>query len=93
MRIRSIEAKNKYLLELTFEDGQRGTVDVGDLAGRGVFACWEQPGAFERVAIGSGGEAVWDCGVDLCADMLYLRLTDARPANVLPGLEDEPRCA
>ncbi|HEX7010967.1 MAG TPA: DUF2442 domain-containing protein [Phycisphaeraceae bacterium] len=59
-----------YRLWLRYEDGIEGEVDLSDLAGRGVFAAWQEPGAFDRVSIGTGGEAAWVSGTDLCPDML-----------------------
>ncbi len=93
LRVIKVEAKAGYVLKLSFEDGFTGTADLRDLAGRGVFACWNEPGAFESVSVGDGGEVVWECGVDLCGDALYLRATGKDPAEVLPGLGREPRCA
>lgn len=29
-----------YTLSLVFDDGVQGIVDLSDLAGKGVFACW-----------------------------------------------------
>lgn len=72
-----------YRLHLRFEDGTEGTVDLSDLAGRGVFAAWDEPGAFDRVTVGEHGELVWSEVLDLCSDALYLRLT-GRTADALP---------
>ena len=86
MRVTKVKIRERYRLELSFNDGVSGVVDVGDLAGQGVFTSWLQPGAFEDVSVGSGGELVWTCGVDLCADALYLRLTGKKPGSIFPSL-------
>lgn len=72
-----------YRLYLCFEDGVEGTVDLSDLAGRGVFEVWNEPGAFERVEIGPHGELAWSDELDVCSDSLYLRLTGLA-AEALP---------
>lgn len=84
--ITEVKPLDQHRLRLRFEDGAEGEVDVSDLAGRGVFKAWDQPGAFEDVSIGTGGELVWKCGVDLCADMLYMRMSGKSPEEVFPRL-------
>ena len=50
-------------------------VDLSRLVGKGVFQLWNDPEAFGRVSLGTGGELVWSDEVDLCADALYLEVT------------------
>ena len=88
MRLVEVQPRAKFRLWLRYSDGVQGEVALSDLAGRGVFTCWNQPGAFERVRIGSGGEVVWEAGVDLCPDMLYMRLTGKRPEQMFPALAE-----
>ncbi len=88
-KITNVKALQPYRLELTFDDGTSGTVDVSHLAGKGVFACWNDPAVFARVRIGSSGELVWADQVDLCPDALYLNLTGKKPEELFPGLRRE----
>lgn len=85
-RITKVKAGRGFQVELTFDDGASGTVDLSDLAGKGVFEAWLEPSAFAMVKIGSSGELVWGTGIDLCPDALYLRLTGKKPEDVFPGL-------
>ena len=89
-KITKIQALQGYCLELTFDDGVSGTVDLSDLVGKGVFALWRDRHAFEQVQIGSSGELVWGDQVDLCPDSLYLKVTGKRPDEVFPALRHEP---
>lgn len=93
MKITGIQPAGRYRLRVEFDDGVAGIVDLSDLSGRGVFNAWETPGAFESVGIGSGGEAIWDCGVDYCADAMYLRLTGKSVEEVMPALRAESKVA
>ena len=88
-RIERVRAMERYRLELTFSDGTHGVVDLADLAGRGVFALWDDYEQFLGVRIGDTGELVWSDQVDLCADSVYLRLTGKRPEEVFPNLKRE----
>ncbi len=93
MKIVKVRAEMTFTIWVEFDDGAEGRVDLSDLAGRGVFAAWDDDGAFGSVSIGAFGELVWECGVDLCPDSIYLRLTGKSPADIFPILRDEPRCA
>jgi hypothetical protein len=88
-KIKQVKAMDGYRLDVTFDDGTRGVADVSDLAGRGVFAIWNDRAAFERVEIGSSGELVWNGEIDLCPDALYLRVTGRKAEDVFPLLKKE----
>lgn len=75
-----------YQLHIRYADGVEGDVDLSELAGRGVFSHWDDPGAFERVSIGDSGEIRWSDQVDLCPDALYLEITGKSPEDVFPNL-------
>jgi hypothetical protein len=88
-KIVSVGVLDGYRLDLTFEDGIRGVVDLHDLVGSGVFELWNDYAAFQKVRIGDGGELVWSDVVDLCPDSLYLRLTGKSPSDIFPNLKRE----
>jgi hypothetical protein len=89
-QITRVEVLQGYRLALTFDDGTAGTVDLAALAGKGVFACWNDPAVFAQVRIGSSGELVWGNQVDLCPDALYLKVTGKQPEELFPALRQEP---
>lgn len=86
-RVILVRPTSAIRLELTFDDGAAGAVDLSHLAGRGVFHLWLEPGGFEAVRIGDEGELVWGDAVDLCPDALYLKMTGKTPASLFPALE------
>ena len=71
MRITRAESLPNFLLELQFDNGESGVVDLSSLVGRGVFVAWEQPGVFEQVSLTSEGAVEWPGELDLCPDALY----------------------
>jgi len=83
-RLISLTPLPGYQLALAFDDGVEGVADLSDLAGHGVFTGWLQSGEFEKVTIGTGGEAVWASGVDQCPDALYLRTLRTSTLNTDP---------
>jgi len=88
-KITRAEVQENYRLDLMFEDGTCGVVDLSDLVGRGVFVLWNNYSEFRKVKIGSVGELVWTDQVDLCPDSLYLKVTGKQPEDLFPGLNHE----
>jgi hypothetical protein len=89
-KICKVKVLPDYHLELKFDDGVSGTVNLSENVGKGVFALWRDPRVFEQVCIGSSGELVWGEQVDLCPDALYLKVTGKKPEDIFPALRDQP---
>lgn len=88
-KVTEVTVMDDYRLGLTFGDGVRGTVDLSHLAGKGVFAAWQDYGVFRAVQIGSSGELTWGEQIDFCPDSLYLKVTGQVPEDVFPTLKHE----
>ena len=88
-KITKVKVLQGYHLELAFDDGVCGVVDLSELVGTGVFALWGDRHVFEQVRIGSFGELVWGDQIDLCPDSLYLRATGKKPEDIFPALRRE----
>ena len=86
MKITEAKPLEKYKVFLRFDDGVSGVVDLGDIAGRGVFEAWRRDGIFEQVRITKVGALEWPGELDLCADALYLKLTSKQPEDIFPTL-------
>jgi hypothetical protein len=81
-----VKALTDFRLWLHYPDGVSGTVDLSHLAGKGVFALWNDPRQFARVYIGSLGSISWTEEVELCPDALYMEITGKSPKEVFPSL-------
>jgi hypothetical protein len=88
-KIVKVKALPDFTLELEFDNGITGTVNLSNLAGRGVFAIWRDGNIFEQVRISPSGELVWSDRVDLCPDALYFKVTGKKPEDVFPALRQE----
>ena len=86
MRITEAKPAGRFQVLLRFDDGTSGTVDLGHLAGRGVFSAWLREGEFERLSVSAEGALQWPGDLDLCPDSLYLQLTGRTAAEVFPAL-------
>ncbi len=89
-KIATVKVSQGYRLELEFDDGVSGTVDLSGLVGKGVFALWRDWQAFEQVRVGPSGELAWRDQIDLCPDALYLKVTGKKPEDVFPVLRKQP---
>lgn len=83
----AVRTQKGYRLWIRYEDGTEGTVDLSDLAERGVFKSWEDRSIFEAVRINESGAIEWPGGLDLCGDAVYMRLTEKSPDEVFPKLK------
>lgn len=84
-----VEARPGYHVYLEFADGTKGEVDLSRLVGKGVFRVWNDYRFFENVRLGDHREIKWDDEIELCADSLYLELTDKSPEDLFPELQRE----
>ena len=70
-----VKAGTKFKLQLRYDDGTEGVVDLSHLAGRGVFQIWNEGDTFLHVAIDPETNAlVWNDIADLDPDSLYLQI-------------------
>ncbi|MCY3585257.1 MAG: DUF2442 domain-containing protein [Acidimicrobiales bacterium] len=81
-----IEARSGYRLWVAFDDGTEGELDLSRRAGRGVFAVWDEPGAFESAEITPRRTIRWTDDAELCADAVYLQITGLEAEQLMPGL-------
>ena len=81
-----VRAHPNYRIWLRYDDGTEGEVDLSDLAGRGVFAAWNDAAFFASVRLGSHGAVEWGSDIDLCPDAMYLRLTGKTPDDFLQAV-------
>lgn len=88
IRVVAVEPRENLRVWARFADGVEGVADFSDLAGKGVFAAWNDPQHFASVAIDPRTHTLaWPGGIDLCPDSLYDELVTesgsgqaARPA-------------
>jgi hypothetical protein len=85
-KITHVNVLKDYHLEIRFDDGVSGIVDLSGLAGKGVFSIWNDYGQFEKVQIAPTGELIWNGQVDLCPDSLYMKITGQNVDDIFPSI-------
>jgi hypothetical protein len=78
-----------YKIWLKFTNDTSGKVDLSHLAGKGVFAFWNEYENFEKVFVENGRSLIWADEIDIDADSLYLKLTGKKPEELFPALKEE----
>ena len=78
-----------YRLWLEYADGVAGEVSLSYLAGKGVFALWNDYAAFERVYIDDSGAIAWTDDAALCPDALYMKITGKTPEQLFSSRKVE----
>jgi len=74
-RIAKISALAGYRLEIEFEDGVTGTVDVESELFGPVFTPLRDEAVFAQVSLDEFGAPCWPTGADLAPDAIYEMLT------------------
>ncbi len=87
VKLKTAIPRSEYKLFLGYDDGVVGEVDLSHLVGRGVFALWLDPAAFEAVSIGAHSAIHWTDDVELCGDALYLQITGKPVEQLFPNLK------
>jgi hypothetical protein len=89
----NVRALPGYKLWIKYSNGVEGEADLSHLAGKGVFALWNDYAAFQQVYIGAHGEIAWSEEIDLCPDSIYMKITGRTPEELFPSLRAEPAYA
>lgn len=86
IRPTDVAALEDYRIWIRYSDGSAGEVDLAHLAGRGVFAAWNDPQCFKEVCLGPAGAVAWGQDIELCPDALYMELTGKSLEDVFRGV-------
>lgn len=83
-RIVEVKPLANYRVRLKFSDGVEGTVDLSELAGKGVFSAWEDTNFFNSVYVDQESHTIaWGKEIDLCPDTLYAKVLGSDPLSLL----------
>jgi hypothetical protein len=89
LKILEARALHDFKIQLKFNDGNTGQVDLSHLAGKGVFTLWNNLENFKKFSIEDGRRLVWADEIDIDADSLYMKLTGKTPEELFPALKED----
>jgi hypothetical protein len=72
--VTSVRPLDDYKLDVTFDDGTNGVVDMKDRLFGPVFEPLRDRALFERVSVDEFGAICWPNGADLAPDALHERM-------------------
>ena len=84
-----VEPRDNYRIYVEYDDGERGEVDLSDVAGQGTFKAWDDRKFFEQVHLTEFGAIGWPDDLDICPDQVYFDLTGKTPEEMMPGLRTQ----
>jgi hypothetical protein len=64
-------------------------VDLSHLAGKGVFALWNNYENFKKISVVENRRLTWSDEIELDADSLYMKLTGKTPEELFPALKED----
>ncbi|HCH33199.1 MAG TPA: DUF2442 domain-containing protein [Oceanospirillaceae bacterium] len=70
-RVKTVQAKDHYVLSLEFTNGEIGLFDCSGLLEFGVFTELKNSSYFQQACV-LDGTVVWPNEQDICPDTLYL---------------------
>ena len=88
-KILEARPQDDFKIWLKFTDQSAGSVNLSHLAGKGVFASWNNYKNFTGVVIENGRRLVWPDEIDIDSDSLYLKLTGKTIEELFPALKEE----
>ena len=71
--ITHLKVLSDYRLEVVFQDGTNGVIDLSDEPFDGVFAPFADPTFFARATL-ENGVVVWPGGLDIAPDAMYYEI-------------------
>lgn len=76
-----VQALSGYRLNVGFDDGTAGEIDLKDRLFGPVFDPLKDEKMFNQVFVDEFGAVAWPCGADLAPDGVYRRLTVVATAS------------
>ncbi|HMO33762.1 MAG TPA: DUF2442 domain-containing protein [Lacibacter sp.] len=80
MKILEVTYAGYYMIDIEFEDGTKGCVDLSDLVQSGVFTALKDRNAFAKVYT-TGYSVAWSEQLEIDAAALYAEVTGKEPAT------------
>ena len=82
MKVTNVNVLSGYKLQVVFDDGVSGVIDLKDFIGKGVFSSLADKTLFNKV-YSTGYSIAWNDNLEIDAVTVYAELLNKNPADVL----------
>lgn len=82
MKAVSVNALPEYKIEVAFDDGVSGVVDLKDFIGKGIFSALKDKSLFNKVYT-TGYSIAWSDELEIDALAIYAEILNKKPEEVL----------
>lgn len=84
----SVKAIEKYKIQVAFDDGLTGLLDLHHFAGKGVFKIWDEGDNFNKVFISDDGDITWPGELDIDTINAYCNIKGITPDEFFTSLQE-----
>lgn len=90
-KVISVVALEKYQINIRFDDGTEGVLDLSDSSSLGVFKTWDTENTFDKVFISKEtGAITWPGEIDIDTLNCYLQVKGISYEQYKSRLEKQP---
>ena len=82
MKAVSVNALPEYKIQVTFDDGVSGVIDLKDFIGKGVFFGLKNPELFNKVYT-TGYSIAWSEELEIDMIAIYAEIVNKKPEELL----------
>ena len=82
MRATKVTALDDYRINVVFDDGISGIIDLNELVKKGIFKQLQDKSVFQKAYI-DGGAIAWSEELEIDADNIYAELAGTDPSQLL----------
>ncbi|CAN5235644.1 hypothetical protein BH09BAC6_BH09BAC6_03300 [soil metagenome] len=82
MKVMSVTALPEYKLQITFDDGVSGTIDLKSFVNNGIFSVLKDEQCFSHVYT-NGYSIAWSDELEIDATTIYAEILNKSPEEVL----------
>jgi hypothetical protein len=82
MKVINVNALDDYKLQVAFDNGVSGTIDLKDFIKKGIFSVLEDKSVFKKV-YPTGHSIAWNDDLEIDALTVYAEILNKEPGDIL----------
>lgn len=87
LKIKSANYLKDYRIEILYEDGLTGILDLSSHSQQGMFSGWQEEAYFKKFSIAEFGETLeWPNGEDISPESIYSQIAKVEPLKAFESM-------